>query len=123
MILINLTKGNSAILLELGKFLNSTESADMKKKLNSDMMIEELVAAVCGEEASEKSRHVYRETLRGLVRLARTEMLHEMKSNVDRLSGGVSARTARRQTKLLLASHRSGAPDEAGQWQLAFNKS
>ncbi|SNS75497.1 hypothetical protein SAMN06265795_10658 [Noviherbaspirillum humi] len=94
----------------------------MKKKLNSDMMIEELVVAVYGDEANDRSKHVYRETLRSLVRLAKTEMLHEMKTNIELLTGGVTAKAARRQTKLLLAAQRPGMPDDAGQWQLAFNK-
>lgn len=40
-------------------------------------MIEELVAAKCGESASLREKHVFREALIGLVRLAKVEFASE----------------------------------------------
>jgi hypothetical protein len=43
-------------------------------------MIEELVDAKCGDAASLRERHVFREALTGLVRLAKVEHALEMSS-------------------------------------------
>lgn len=54
---------------------------------STDQMIEEMVAANLGETVSGRQKHVYREALRGLVRLAKKEQLLAMKSDVAKLTG------------------------------------
>jgi hypothetical protein len=62
----------------------------MKKRTN-DAAIDDLVAAACNEATTARDNHVYREALRGLVRLARSEQMFEMRSNVNILTGGIAA--------------------------------
>ncbi len=45
----------------------------------SDDVIEALVHVACGETASVQVKHIYRESLRNLVRLAKAERTQEMK--------------------------------------------
>ena len=45
----------------------------MLQPLRSDDVIEALVMVNCGESATVQARHVFRESLRSLVRLAKTE--------------------------------------------------
>ncbi len=47
----------------------------MKKKLETDEVIENLVAVMLGENASARDKHLYRENLRSLVRLAKSEQV------------------------------------------------
>jgi hypothetical protein len=92
----------------------------MKNILNSEVAIEDLVAANCGETATARQKHIYREALRGLVRLAKAEQLREMKTSVDRLTGAIAARAARRQTRALV--RRLPFAPSAGQKHLEFNQ-
>ncbi len=94
----------------------------MKMTFHTETVIEELVTATYGEDASIRDKHVYREALRGLVRLAKSEQLHEMKANVDKLAGANVARTARRYAKAILRAQRSAALSMPGQRQLEFNQ-
>lgn len=94
----------------------------MKKRTSTDTTIEDLVAANCSETTSLREKHVYREALRGLVRLAKAEHMFDMKTSVDRLTGGIGARAARRQAKAILLAQRLGRPTAAGQKQLEFNQ-
>lgn len=59
----------------------------MNFELNTEATIDNLVANVCGEDATAREKHLFRESLRGLVRLARAEQLVEMKSNVGKATG------------------------------------
>ena len=92
----------------------------MDTKLNTETAIDNLVAATCGENTTAHARHVYREALRGLVRLAKSEQMLEMKTNVDKLTGVAVARAARRQAKAILLAQRLAG--SAGQQQLEFNR-
>lgn len=47
--------------------------------LNSDDVIENLVELTCGETATAQDRHIYRESLRNLVRLARVEQEQQIR--------------------------------------------
>jgi Arc/MetJ family transcription regulator len=94
----------------------------MKKRITTDIVIENLVAATCRDTTSSREKHMYREALRGLVRLAKSEHMLEMKANVDRLTGANAARAARRQAKAILLAQRLGATAEAGQKQLEFDQ-
>lgn len=94
----------------------------MKATFHTETLIEELVAATSGKEASARDKHVYREALRGLVRLAKSEQLHEMKANVDKLAGANMARAARRYAKAILRAQSTSALSMSGQRQLEFNQ-
>jgi hypothetical protein len=94
----------------------------MKKRITTDVVIEKLVVATCRDTTTLREKHIYREALRGLVRLAKSEHMLEMKANVDRLSGGSAARAARRQAKAILLAQRLGGTAEVGQKQLEFNQ-
>lgn len=94
----------------------------MKKTLNTDIAIEDLVASICGTDSTLREKHVYREALRGLVRLAKSEQMIEMKESVDRLTGAVAARIARRRAKALLQAQRNPLLAGPRQTQLEFNR-
>lgn len=88
----------------------------MKKKLETDAVIENLIAATLGDEAGARERHVYRESLRSLVRLAKAEQVVEIKDSVRKLTGGIEMQTARRRAKaILLAQQLPGLPHGAQQ--------
>ena len=53
---------------------------------HTDAMIEDLVNVTCGEQASEREKHMYREALRSLVRLAKVEQRFEMRSDLRTLT-------------------------------------
>jgi hypothetical protein len=94
----------------------------MKIRTSTETTIEELVAANCSETSTSRERHMYREALRGLVRLAKSEQMLEMKTTIDRLAGGVAARAARRQARAILLAQRLGATRHPGQQKLEFNQ-
>lgn len=88
----------------------------MKKKLDTDIVVENLVAAALGEGASARERHVFQENLRSLVRLAKAEQVVEIKMNVKKLTGALDAHAARRRAKaVLLAQRLPGILDHAQQ--------
>jgi hypothetical protein len=92
----------------------------MKTRPNTDIAIEDLVNAVCGENATFREKYVYREALRGLVRLAKSETMLEMRTSVDKLAGAIAARAARRQARAIIREQR--LPYAAvKQTQLEFN--
>lgn len=53
---------------------------------HTDAMIEDLVNVTCAEQASEREKHMYREVLRSLVRLAKVEQRFEMRSDLQALT-------------------------------------
>lgn len=52
---------------------------------HTEEMIEELVDVTCGAQAGAREKHVYREALRSLVRLAKSEQMYEMKADIQTL--------------------------------------
>ena len=78
----------------------------MKKKLETDEVIENLVAVMLGENASARDKHLYRENLRSLVRLAKSEQVMEIKASVRKVSGALEAHVARRRAKAILLAQR-----------------
>lgn len=62
----------------------------MKSKKGTDAAIAEIVNATCHRDMSSRERHLFRESLRNLVRLSQSELLTEMRSNVCRLAGFTS---------------------------------
>lgn len=94
----------------------------MKKKLDTDDVIETLITATLNEEATARQRHLFRESLLGLVRLAKAEQIVEIKTNVRRLTGALEVHSARRRAKaVLLAQRLPGLLDE-GQQQFEFKQ-
>ena len=56
-------------------------------KSNTDTVIEHLVDATLSDKAEHRSKHLLREALRGLVRLAKSEQMLEIKTSVNKLTG------------------------------------
>lgn len=94
----------------------------MKKKLDSDAVIENLIVATLGEEASVREKHVYRESLRGLVRLAKSEQMLEIKASVQKLAGALEAHSARRRAKAVLIAQRLPGVLDRTQQQFEFKQ-
>ena len=92
----------------------------MKRNLDTDDVIENLVNAILSESASFRQRHVYRENLRNLVRLAKVEKVVEIKENVRRLSGNLNAHSARRRAKAILLAQRLPGFLQGPQQQFEF---
>lgn len=78
----------------------------MRKKLETELVIESLTAATLGEEATAREQHIYMENLRNLVRLAKSEQVQEIKENVRRLAGALELHSARRRAKAVLLAQR-----------------
>ena len=89
-------------------YLPLTDKKAMKKKSSTDLAIDNMVAANCHADAPARETHLYRESLRALVRLAKSEHLLEMKVDIERLTGALAARAARRRTKGLLSAASAG---------------
>lgn len=60
----------------------------MKAQIYSDDVIEAMVEAMCGGRIPEVDRDIYREALRGLVRLAQAEQLLSMQLDFNTLTKG-----------------------------------
>jgi hypothetical protein len=58
----------------------------MKQNSHTEEMIAELVSVTCGEDASVRETHTFREALRSLVRLAKAEQMCEMKTDIQSLT-------------------------------------
>ena len=59
--------------------------------LNSDDVIENLVDLTCGETATTKDRHVYRESLRNLVRLAKVEQKQQIRMELYQINASTES--------------------------------
>jgi hypothetical protein len=68
----------------------------------TDAVISDLVEAAVGENGTARTRHVLSEALHGLVRLARMEQLVEMRRDVERSAGSMTATSQRRHTRALM---------------------
>jgi hypothetical protein len=60
----------------------------MNAQIYSDDVIEAMVEAMCGGRVSDIDRDIYREALRGLVRLAQAEQLLSMQLDFNALTCG-----------------------------------
>lgn len=88
----------------------------MKNRLDTDAVIESLLEATLNEGATSREKHILRENLRSLVRLAKAEQVVEIKANVRRLAGVLESHSARRRAKaVLLAQRLPGILEEAQQ--------
>lgn len=92
----------------------------MKKKVDSDTVIESLINATLGEEATLRQKHVYREALHSLVRLAKSEQVVEIKTSVKKLTGAIEAASARRRAKAVLLAQRLPGILNQAQQQFEF---
>lgn len=54
----------------------------MSRKNDSEQLIEQLTHATYGSQGSEREKHVFREALHALVRLAKAEQMLELKKDV-----------------------------------------
>ncbi len=70
----------------------------MKQKLETDRVIAELVATASEKHLTMRERYLLTESLRNLVRLAKSELVSEIKSNVHRLTGGLAQPARRRRS-------------------------
>lgn len=94
----------------------------MQKNLDTDQVIEALIAATVGEEITARQKHIYRENLRSLVRLAKAEQIVEIKANVKKLAGALEMHSARRRAKAILLAQRLPGILQAAQQQFEFNQ-
>jgi hypothetical protein len=94
----------------------------MKKKLETDNVIESMLLAMLGESASTREKYLLRENLRSLVRLAKSEQVAEIKANVKRLTGLLEMHTARRRAKAVLLAQRLPGLDDGAQQQFEFKQ-
>jgi hypothetical protein len=94
----------------------------MKKMLDTDSVIESLIAATLGDDATSRQRHIFRENLRGLVRLAKAEQVVEIKANVRRLAGALETHSARRRAKAVLMAQRLPGLLDQAQQQFEFKQ-
>lgn len=54
----------------------------------TDQVIEAMLIATYPNETSERNKNIYREALRGLVRLAKAEQLLQMNVDMERVTSG-----------------------------------
>ncbi|MGE5652489.1 hypothetical protein [Noviherbaspirillum sp. UKPF54] len=93
----------------------------MKKQLESDQVIDNLIAAMLGEDATLRQKYLFRESLHSLVRLAKSEQIMEIKANVQKLTGAMEVHNARRRAKAVLLAQRLPAILAGAQQQFEFN--
>jgi len=67
----------------------------------TDSVIEEIISNADGEQADARKRHVFRQILYSLVRLARAEQLQDMRHDVALARGG-AAGSSRHQARVVL---------------------
>jgi hypothetical protein len=57
----------------------------------TDTIIEELITLACGELQDPRSRHLLTHALHGLVRVAQSEQLQQMRLDVEMSTGGMNS--------------------------------
>lgn len=91
----------------------------MKTKHCTETVIAELIDATYGKNLSAREKHVYRESLRSLVRLAKSEQTLEIKTSVRKLVGPLVFTQARQRTK---AGQQIDTVSERRQRQFEFSQ-
>ncbi len=86
-----------------------------------DTVIESLVEVHCQAEADQRQRHLLRESLRGLVRLAQAEQMWEIKANVRALTSMSQAKIKRQANRLLKSTSDVKAAKDPCQGKLALD--
>src|SRR5471030_2765932 len=80
----------------------------------TDNLVEEIISNVGGEEPDARKRHVFRQILYSLVRLAQAEQLQDMRHDVA-LATGKAAGSSRHQARAVLREiGRDADPSGAG---------
>lgn len=92
----------------------------MKQTFGTQEVVEGLVASISRSDTTLSQKHLLRESLRALVRLAKSEQIVEMKANVRKLTGEVSIPAARRRAKMALLAHRMAQGSSPTPQQLEF---
>jgi hypothetical protein len=69
---------------------------NMKTKIGTDKVVAEMMNASYAKGMSAREKHLFKETLHSLVRLAKSEQLMEMRMNVKRLTTPVAASGSKR---------------------------
>ena len=80
-------------------------------------MIEELIAAMYGTAPNLRECHVFSQALHGLVRLAKSEQVLEIKQDVQRATGLMAVQGGRRQHKGTPRRGLNGCNTRQGQLQ------
>jgi len=93
----------------------------MKKKLETDLVIESLVIATLDRDATARQKYLYRESLRNLVRLAKSEQIRDIKMDVAKLTGMLGAHSAKKRAKAMRFARRLPGIFQGGQQQFEFN--
>lgn len=91
----------------------------MKTRHCTETVIAELINAAYGKNLTAREKYVHRESLRSLVRLAKSELALEMKTSVRKLVGPLVFTQPRQKTK---SGQRIDAAPERRQHQLEFNQ-
>lgn len=68
----------------------------------TDTVVEELVAAACGDQHDARTRHIFTQALHGLVRLAKSEQLLAMRRDAEKALGATASAAQRRHSRALL---------------------
>ena len=90
----------------------------MATKPSTEQVITDLIDTLYGRDLTVREKYAFRESLRGLVRLAKSEQMLEMKANVKKLTG-VTSPTVQRRIKA--DQHTESMPRRLPQ-QLEFNQ-
>jgi hypothetical protein len=90
----------------------------MATKPSTEQVIADLIDTLYGRDLPVREKHVFREALRGLVRLAKSEQMLEMKTSVKKLTGVI---TPAMQRRIKANQHTESVPKRVPQ-QLEFNQ-
>ena len=90
----------------------------MATKPSTEQVITDLIDTFYERDLTVREKYVFRESLRGLVRLAKSEQMLEMKANVKKLAGVITP-TVQRRTK---ADQHTGSMPRRLPQQLEFNQ-
>jgi len=91
----------------------------MKITSSTDLFIEDLLNATYASTADARQKTVFKEALRGLVRLSKVEQMHEMRVSLEKLIGDPSLIAMCQRTKSRQRNHAT-----SGRWpqQMEFNQ-
>lgn len=93
----------------------------MKKKLETDLVIESMIIATLDKDATARQKHLYRESLRSLVRLAKSEQIRDIKMDVAKLTGMLGAHSSKKRSRALRFVQRLPSIFQGRQQQFEFN--
>jgi hypothetical protein len=108
--------------MEDGVIICALEIQENKKMptQTSANIIEELIIAVYGSRPSPRQQYALLQALHGLVRLAKTEQMRDVKVSAEKAVGNRAGLSSRRETRAIL--RRIGMNSSTGQCQFEFDK-